>query len=193
MIQLRITIHVDVLLLVGLPTALCLTWYSVPFWYLVLDQFPKHATQIRPFVWYVSIQSIVRAIHDIRLVQVLTKSYRAMPDKWHGLQDVEKRYRQRYVDLIASPSVKETFQKRSMILSTIRRSLEDSGFLEVETPVRPISVCCFNSCMCGLCLLYTFFICSGAACISVENNFNMSPGRTVKKHTTPVEADGMSL
>ena len=69
-------------------------------------------------------------------MQVLTKSYRTMPDKWHGLADVEKRYRQRYVDLIASPAVKDTFQKRSLILSTLRRSLEDSGFLEVETPVR---------------------------------------------------------
>ena len=70
------------------------------------------------------------------VLQVLTKSYRTMPDKWHGLTDVEKRYRQRYVDLIASPAVKDTFQKRSLILSTLRRSLEDSGFLEVETPVR---------------------------------------------------------
>lgn len=70
-------------------------------------------------------------------VQVLTKSHRAMPDKFHGLVDVEKRYRQRYVDLIANPEVKETFRARSIIVSTLRRFLEDQGFLEVETPVWP--------------------------------------------------------
>ena len=68
--------------------------------------------------------------------QVLTKSHRAMPDKFHGLVDVEKRYRQRYVDLIANPEVKETFRARSIIVSTLRRFLEDQGFLEIETPVR---------------------------------------------------------
>lgn len=69
-------------------------------------------------------------------LQVLTKSHRAMPDKFHGLVDVEKRYRQRYVDLIANPEVKETFRARSIIVSTLRRFLEDQGFLEIETPVR---------------------------------------------------------
>jgi lysyl-tRNA synthetase, class II len=68
-----------------------------------------------------------------------------MPDKWHGLVDVEKRYRQRYVDLIASPAVKDTFARRSAVLSTLRRALEDGGFLEVETPVRlralPLAAC----------------------------------------------------
>lgn len=59
-----------------------------------------------------------------------------MPDKFHGLVDVEKRYRQRYVDLIANPEVKETFRARSIIVSTLRRFLEDQGFLEIETPVR---------------------------------------------------------
>lgn len=59
-----------------------------------------------------------------------------MPDKWHGLQDVEKRYRQRYLDFIANPEVMDTFRARSAVVSTLRRALEDDAFLEVETPVR---------------------------------------------------------
>jgi len=65
---------------------------------------------------------------------VLTKSMRPLPDKWHGLSDVEQRYRQRYVDLIVTDGVRETFQKRSKIVSTIRRFLDERGYLEVETP-----------------------------------------------------------
>ena len=68
-------------------------------------------------------------------VQMLTKALLPLPDKWHGLQDVEKRYRQRYVDLIVSPEVRNTFKARSNIISTIRRMLDDDGFLEMETPV----------------------------------------------------------
>jgi len=68
-------------------------------------------------------------------VQMLTKALLPLPDKWHGLQDVEKRYRQRYVDLIVSPDVRNTFKARSNIISTIRRLLDDRGFLEFETPV----------------------------------------------------------
>eukprot|EP00892_Ulva_mutabilis_P008614 jgi/Ulvmu1/6124/UM027_0102.1 len=71
----------------------------------------------------------------VHTLQVLTKSHRAMPDKFHGLVDVEKRYRQRYVDLIANPEVKDTFRARSLIVSTLRRTLEDQAFLEIETPV----------------------------------------------------------
>jgi lysyl-tRNA synthetase, class II len=67
--------------------------------------------------------------------QVLTKSHRLLPDKFHGLQDIEKRYRHRYVDMIANPEVKDIFKARSWITSTLRRVLEDRGFLEVETPV----------------------------------------------------------
>jgi len=65
---------------------------------------------------------------------VLTKSIRPLPEKWHGLTDVEERYRRRYVDLIATPGVRETFQKRARIVSTIRRFLDERGYLEVETP-----------------------------------------------------------
>lgn len=66
---------------------------------------------------------------------LLTKSLLPLPDKWHGLTDVAKRYRQRYVDLIVNPEVRDTFRKRALITSAIRRFLEDRGFLEIETPV----------------------------------------------------------
>jgi len=64
----------------------------------------------------------------------LSKSLRPLPEKWHGLRDVETRYRQRYVDLIVNPDVKKTFEVRSKIISAIRRYLDGLGFLEVETP-----------------------------------------------------------
>ena len=67
--------------------------------------------------------------------EVLTKAMRPLPEKWHGLQDVELRYRQRYVDLIVNPEVREVFRKRSAIIRSIRRFLDDRGFLEVETPI----------------------------------------------------------
>ncbi len=69
-----------------------------------------------------------------RLV-MLTKSLRPLPEKWHGLTDQEQRYRQRYVDLIMNPSVRETFRIRAGIVSAIRNYLESAGFLEVETPM----------------------------------------------------------
>ena len=62
----------------------------------------------------------------------LTKALRPLPDKYHGLKDVEQRYRKRYVDLIINPEVKETFIKRSQIIAAIRRYLDQRGFLEVE-------------------------------------------------------------
>ena len=68
-------------------------------------------------------------------IQVLTKSLLPLPDKWHGLQDVEKRYRQRYVDLIVNPHVKDTFKKRAAVMSHFRSFLEEREFLEFETPV----------------------------------------------------------
>jgi lysyl-tRNA synthetase class 2 len=71
-------------------------------------------------------------------MQVLTKALRPMPDKFHGLQDVEKRYRQRYLDLIANPEVMNIFRARSLVVSTLRRALEARDFLEVETPVRSL-------------------------------------------------------
>src|SRR2546430_2976374 len=67
--------------------------------------------------------------------EVLSKSLRPPPEKWHGLQDVEARYRQRYVDLVANEQSRETFQKRIAMVRGIRRFLEDRGFLEVETPI----------------------------------------------------------
>ena len=66
--------------------------------------------------------------------QLLSKSLRPLPEKFHGLADLETRYRQRYVDLIANPEVKEVFQKRSAIISAIRHYMEDEGYVEVETP-----------------------------------------------------------
>jgi lysyl-tRNA synthetase class 2 len=66
---------------------------------------------------------------------LLTKSLRPLPEKWHGLKDIETRYRQRYVDLIVNPQVKETFVKKSIIIKAIRDFLESKGFIEVETPM----------------------------------------------------------
>jgi lysyl-tRNA synthetase class 2 len=66
---------------------------------------------------------------------MLTKSLLPLPDKWHGLTDTEKRYRQRYVDLIVNPEVRETFRRRAKITAGIRRYLEEQGFIEIETPV----------------------------------------------------------
>ncbi|CAA3026149.1 lysine--tRNA ligase, chloroplastic mitochondrial [Olea europaea subsp. europaea] len=66
---------------------------------------------------------------------ILTKSLLPLPDKYRGLTDVDKRYRQRYVDMIANPEVAETFRKRAKIISEIRKTVESSGFVEVETPV----------------------------------------------------------
>ena len=68
-------------------------------------------------------------------VTILSKSLMMLPEKWHGLKDVEIRYRQRYVDLIANDDVKEVFIKRSKIISMIRSYLDQKGFLEVETPM----------------------------------------------------------
>jgi len=66
---------------------------------------------------------------------ILSKSLMTLPEKWHGLKDVEVRYRQRYVDLIANPEVKDVFVKRSKIITAIRAFLDKKGFLEVETPM----------------------------------------------------------
>jgi lysyl-tRNA synthetase class 2 len=67
--------------------------------------------------------------------EILTKSLLPLPDKWHGLTDVEKRYRQRYVDLIVNPEVRQTFRRRAQITASIRRYLDQEGFIEIETPV----------------------------------------------------------
>ena len=67
--------------------------------------------------------------------QLLTKSLQILPEKWHGLKDPDLRYRQRYLDLIVNPEVKEVFYLRSQIISEIRRFLDGRGFMEVETPI----------------------------------------------------------
>lgn len=67
--------------------------------------------------------------------KMLTKSALPLPDKFHGLQDISKRYRSRHLDLIVNPDVRDTFRKRARIQSMLRRLLDDMGFLEIETPV----------------------------------------------------------
>jgi len=71
----------------------------------------------------------------VETLRLLVKSLRPLPDKWHGLADVEQRYRQRYVDLIVTPEAREVFVKRSRIVAAIRRWLDARRFLEVETPM----------------------------------------------------------
>ncbi len=68
----------------------------------------------------------------------LSKSLRPLPEKWHGLTDVERKYRQRYVDLIASPETRRTFEIRSRLVSFIRRFFDGRGFVEVETPMMQV-------------------------------------------------------
>lgn len=72
---------------------------------------------------------------EAEAVTLLSKSLRPLPEKWHGLTDVELRYRQRYVDLIVNPDVKKVFITRTKIIQAIRKFLNDRGYLEVETPM----------------------------------------------------------
>jgi len=72
---------------------------------------------------------------DVTKFQLLSKALRPLPEKWHGLKDVEQRYRQRHVDLIANPDVRDVFIARTRIISGLRRFMDSKGFLEVETPV----------------------------------------------------------
>jgi lysyl-tRNA synthetase class 2 len=66
---------------------------------------------------------------------MLTKALLPLPDKWHGLSDVNKRYRQRHVDMIINPDVRKTFVLRARAVNTLRTMLHDKGFLEVDTPI----------------------------------------------------------
>ena len=75
-----------------------------------------------------------KSIHATK-VTLLSKSLQVLPEKFHGLTNTDIRYRQRYVDLIMNPDVKDTFVKRSKIISTIRKYLDGQGFMEVETPM----------------------------------------------------------
>src|SRR6056297_2592677 len=74
------------------------------------------------------------SLHADRL-ELLTKSLRPLPEKWHGLQDQETRYRQRYLDLIANPAAQRFFRQRSAAIREIRDFLHEEGFTEVETPM----------------------------------------------------------
>jgi lysyl-tRNA synthetase class 2 len=83
-----------------------------------------------PFVTHKGERSIA-----VKQLQLLAKSLRPLPEKWHGLQDKETRYRRRYLDLIANPEVLEVFKKRSQIIRAVRDFLDTEGFIEVETPI----------------------------------------------------------
>lgn len=87
---------------------------------------------VRGRVFRTRMGEVTIAVED---VVILSKSLRPLPEKWHGLKDVELRYRRRYVDLIVNPEVKKTFVLRSKIIHSIRKYLDDKGFLEVETPM----------------------------------------------------------
>lgn len=87
---------------------------------------------IKGFVFRTKMGEI--SIHGLELT-LLSKSLLPLPEKWHGLKDQDTRYRQRYTDLICNPEVKDTFIKRSQIISCIRRYLDNNGFMEVETPM----------------------------------------------------------
>ncbi|KKT77494.1 MAG: Lysine-tRNA ligase, partial [Microgenomates group bacterium GW2011_GWB1_44_8] len=71
---------------------------------------------------------------DVDKFELLSKSLRPLPDDWHGLKDVEDRYRKRYLDLLVNPEVKSRLEVRTKIISSIREFLDNKGFLEVETP-----------------------------------------------------------
>ena len=71
----------------------------------------------------------------VTALQLIAKAIRPMPEKWHGLRDVETRYRQRYLDLMANEEVRGIFVARSRMITAIRRFLDERGFLEVETPI----------------------------------------------------------
>jgi lysyl-tRNA synthetase class 2 len=72
---------------------------------------------------------------EVHSLQLLTKALRPLPEKWHGLKDIEIRYRQRYVDLIANPEVRQVFRARTKIITAIRRLFDEREFIEVETPM----------------------------------------------------------
>ena len=72
---------------------------------------------------------------EVHSVQLLTKALRPLPEKWHGLKDIEIRYRQRYVDLIANPQVREVFRARTRMITAMRRLFDERKFIEVETPM----------------------------------------------------------
>ena len=76
---------------------------------------------------------------DVTNYSIITKSIRPLPEKWHGLKDIESRYRTRELDLLMNPQAKEVFKKRSLIVSSIREFLDQNGFMEVEVPVLQVT------------------------------------------------------
>lgn len=88
--------------------------------------------EVKGFVFRTKVGEI--SVHA-KQVKLLAKSLKPLPEKFHGLKDTDLRYRKRYVDLIMNPEVKDTFIKRSKIISTIRKYLDSQGFMEVETPM----------------------------------------------------------
>ena len=88
--------------------------------------------EVKGFVFRTKVGEI--SVHA-KKITLLSKSLLPLPEKYHGLKDTDLRYRQRYVDLIMNPEVKDTFIKRSKIIKTIRSYLDDMGYIEVETPV----------------------------------------------------------
>src|SRR3990172_5656749 len=72
---------------------------------------------------------------EVEKLVLLSKSVRPLPEKWHGLTDIETRYRQRYVDLIVNPEVRQTFALRTRVMKAVREFFDSRGFLEVETPM----------------------------------------------------------
>lgn len=112
--------------------------------YLTIDKLASHYEQ---FLANLDIGDVIEAEGEVFKTRrgelslavnnytLLSKSLRPLPEKWHGLKDIEARYRQRYVDLIVNPQVKEVFNKRIKIIRAIRHFLNEHGFLEVETPM----------------------------------------------------------
>ncbi len=104
----------------------------------VYDELFKKTVDLGDFVAVQGIMFTTRTGEptcEARSLALIGKTLNPLPDKWHGVRDVETRYRQRYVDLLANPEVRDVFITRARIVKAIRRYLDDNGFLEVETPV----------------------------------------------------------
>ncbi len=106
-----------------------------------VDKLVKAIVELLDIGDFIAVQGIVGKTHagEISIfakdAQMVAKSVRPLPSQWHGLKDVEDRYRQRYVDLIVNPSVREIFKTRTRIITFLRSFLDQNGFMEVETPV----------------------------------------------------------
>lgn len=108
---------------------------------------PEGVSHFEPFVEQVSVGDFIGVTGQLFVTktgeltvrvesfQLLNKALRTLPEKYHGVEDIETRYRQRYLDLIMNDSSRETFKKRFEIVKSLRRTLEEQGFVEVETPI----------------------------------------------------------